>query len=133
MIERQRRALRARRRRGDGGGRLGDAFTDSHAVHRGQPVAMLGLKLDFLTTGCRYDLKRREGIAPPAMLHLEPVDRRAPERPPVLTEEVSGRARRTAANRKRIAGSTPLLPTRAAHGTDHGSHHQETSSETIAS
>ncbi len=24
-------------------------FTDSHAVHRGQPVAMMGMKLDFLT------------------------------------------------------------------------------------
>ncbi len=62
-------------------------FTDSHAVHRGQPVAMMGLKLDFLTTGCRYDLKNRRGIAPPPMLHLsDPMDRRAPERPPVMTE-----------------------------------------------
>jgi cyanophycinase len=39
-------------------------FTDSHAVHRGQPVAMLGLKVDFLTSGCRYDLARRAGLAP---------------------------------------------------------------------
>jgi cyanophycinase len=39
-------------------------FTDSHAVHRGQPVAMLGLKVDFLTSGCRYDLRRRAGLAP---------------------------------------------------------------------
>jgi cyanophycinase len=39
-------------------------FTDSHAVHRGQPVAMLGLKVDFLTSGCRYDTKRRAGLAP---------------------------------------------------------------------
>jgi cyanophycinase len=62
-------------------------FTDSHAIHRGQPVAMMGLKLDFLTTGCRYDLKSRMGIAPPPMLHLsDPMDRRAPERPPVMTE-----------------------------------------------
>lgn len=44
----------------------GMRFTDSHAVHRGQPVAMLGLKVDFLTTGCRYDLKRRAGIVPAA-------------------------------------------------------------------
>jgi cyanophycinase len=44
----------------------GMRFTDSHAVHRGQPVAMLGLKVDFLTTGCRYDLKRRVGIVPAA-------------------------------------------------------------------
>lgn len=42
----------------------GMRFTDSHSVHRGQPVAMLGLKVDFLTSGCRYDLKRRAGLAP---------------------------------------------------------------------
>jgi cyanophycinase len=65
----------------------GMRFTDSHAIHRGQPVAMMGLKLDFLTTGCRYDLKSRMGITPPPMLHLsDPMDRRAPERPPVMTE-----------------------------------------------
>ncbi|HEX9941253.1 MAG TPA: cyanophycinase [Thermoanaerobaculia bacterium] len=64
----------------------GMRFTDSHAIHRGQPVAMMGLKLDFLTTGCRYDLKSRQGIAPPPMVRLDPMDRRAPERPPVLTE-----------------------------------------------
>jgi cyanophycinase len=39
-------------------------FTDSHAVHRGQPVAMLGLKVDFLTSGCRYDLHQRAALAP---------------------------------------------------------------------
>jgi len=39
-------------------------FTDSHAVTRGQPVAMLGLKVDFLTAGCRYDVKRRIALAP---------------------------------------------------------------------
>jgi len=39
-------------------------FTDSHAVTRGQPVAMLGLKVDFLTSGCRYDVKRRIALAP---------------------------------------------------------------------
>jgi cyanophycinase len=39
-------------------------FTDSHSVHRGQPVAMLGLKVDFLTPGYRYDVKRRAGLAP---------------------------------------------------------------------
>jgi cyanophycinase len=39
-------------------------FTDSHAVHRGQPVAMLGLKVDFLTSGCRYDTKARTALAP---------------------------------------------------------------------
>ncbi len=39
-------------------------FTDSHSIHRGQPVAMLGLKVDFLTPGCRYDLRRRAALAP---------------------------------------------------------------------
>jgi cyanophycinase len=64
-------------------------FTDSHAIHRGQPIAMMGLKLDFLTTGCRYDLKSRMGISPPPMLHIaDPMDRRAPEQPAVLTEEM---------------------------------------------
>jgi len=64
-------------------------FTDSHAIHRGQPIAMMGLKLDFLTTGCRYDLKLRMGISPPPLLHIaEPMDRRAPEQPAVLTEEM---------------------------------------------
>jgi cyanophycinase len=63
-------------------------FTDSHAVHRGQPVAMMGLKLDFLTTGCRYDLRNRMGITPPPMVHFDPVDRRSPERAPVLREQL---------------------------------------------
>jgi cyanophycinase len=40
-------------------------FTDSHAVHRGQPLAMLGVKLDVLTTGCSYDLERRIASPPP--------------------------------------------------------------------
>lgn len=62
-------------------------FTDSHAIYRGQPVAMIGLKLDFLTTGCRYDLNRRAGIAPPPMIHFaDPLERRPSARPPVLTE-----------------------------------------------
>lgn len=39
-------------------------FTDSYAVRRGQPLALLGLKLDVLTAGCGYDLKRREGLPP---------------------------------------------------------------------
>jgi cyanophycinase len=65
-------------------------FTDSHAVHRGQPVAMMGMKLDFLTTGCRYDLNRRIGIAPPPhLIHLaDPLERRAPRQPPVHSEKV---------------------------------------------
>ena len=39
-------------------------YTDSPEVRRGQPLALLGLKLDFLTSGCRYDLKRRIGLPP---------------------------------------------------------------------
>ena len=39
-------------------------YTDSPDVRRGQPLAALGLKLDFLTSGCRYDLKRRVGLPP---------------------------------------------------------------------
>jgi cyanophycinase len=39
-------------------------YTDSPEVRRGQPVAMLGLKLDFLTAGSRYDLERRIGLPP---------------------------------------------------------------------
>jgi hypothetical protein len=70
-------------------------FTDSHTVHRGQPVAMMGLKLDFLTSGCHYDLKRRIGMAPPPMVRIltDPMDRREPEKPPVLTEEVRAGAK----------------------------------------
>ncbi len=53
---------------GSGGVTVVDAsglrFTDSHAVHRGQPVAMLGLRVDFLTSGCRYDTRRRAALAP---------------------------------------------------------------------
>jgi cyanophycinase len=53
---------------GSGGVTVIDAadmrFTDSHMASRDQPLAMLGLKLDFLTAGCRYDLNRRAGIPP---------------------------------------------------------------------
>jgi cyanophycinase len=65
-------------------------YTDSHAIHRGQPVAMMGLNLDFLTTGCRYDLNRRQGLAPPPMVHVlaEPLERRSPAQPPLFREEV---------------------------------------------
>jgi cyanophycinase len=40
-------------------------YTDTHAVHRGQPLAMLGVKLDVLTSGCHYDLERRQAYPPP--------------------------------------------------------------------
>lgn len=42
----------------------GIRYTDSHATHRGQPIALLGLKIDFLTAGCRYDLEQRAGLIP---------------------------------------------------------------------
>jgi cyanophycinase len=42
----------------------GIRYTDSHSTHRGQPISLLGLKLDFLTAGCRYDLERRAGVIP---------------------------------------------------------------------
>lgn len=45
-------------------------YTDSPEVRRGQPLALLGLKLDFLTTGCRYDLRRRVGLSPLAVSPL---------------------------------------------------------------
>ena len=42
----------------------GVRYTDSSEVRRGQALSMLGLKLDFLTSGCRYDLQRRVGLPP---------------------------------------------------------------------
>jgi hypothetical protein len=42
-------------------------------VQRGQPLAMLGLKLDFLTSGCRYDLRSRTGIAPQHAVRIDPL------------------------------------------------------------
>jgi cyanophycinase len=49
-------------------------FTSSHAVHRGQPIAMLGLKVDFLTSGCRYDVRKRAGLAPAEASAKKPAD-----------------------------------------------------------
>jgi cyanophycinase len=43
----------------------GMRYTDSHAVHRGQALAMLGVTLDVLTAGCRYDLEQRRAYPPP--------------------------------------------------------------------
>jgi cyanophycinase len=42
----------------------GMRFTDSPSARRDQPLAMLGVKLDVLTAGCRYDFARRAGIPP---------------------------------------------------------------------
>ena len=62
----------------------GMRYTDSYAVQRGQPLAMMGLKLDFLTTGCRYDLRRRAGIPPQSTVRIDPL-----MEPVVLEEEPS--------------------------------------------
>ncbi len=48
-------------------------YTDSHAVHRGQPIAMMGLKVDVLTAGCHYDLERRAGIPPAETVRIDPL------------------------------------------------------------
>jgi cyanophycinase len=48
-------------------------YTDSHAVHRGQPIAMMGLKVDILTAGSRYDLARRTGIPPVDAVRIDPL------------------------------------------------------------
>lgn len=39
----------------------GMSFTNSYAVNRGQPVAMIGIQVDVLTSGCHYDLHTRRG------------------------------------------------------------------------
>lgn len=41
-------------------------YSDSDGVSMTQPIALLGLKLDFLTSGCRYDLEKRIGLSPSA-------------------------------------------------------------------
>lgn len=48
-------------------------FTDSHAVLRGQPIAMMGLRMDVLTAGCRYDLARRIGTPPVETVRIDPL------------------------------------------------------------
>jgi cyanophycinase len=50
-------------------------YTDSHAAHRGQPLAMLGVKLDVLTSGCRYEIERRVPHPPPqGAVRLDPLE-----------------------------------------------------------
>jgi len=49
-------------------------YTDSHAVHRGQPIAMMGLRVDVLTTGSHYDLERRAGIPPAETVRIDPLN-----------------------------------------------------------
>jgi cyanophycinase len=48
-------------------------YTDSHAVHRGQPIAMMGLKVDVLTPGCLYDLRQRQGLPPTEKVRIDPL------------------------------------------------------------
>ena len=48
-------------------------FNNSHSVLRGQPIAMMGLKVDVLTAGCRYDLERRMGIPPQESVRIDPL------------------------------------------------------------
>jgi cyanophycinase len=64
----------------------GMRYTDSYAVQRGQPLAMIGLKLDFLTSGCRYDLHSRKGIAPASAMRIDPLAEPAVEEAPATTE-----------------------------------------------
>ncbi|HEY2736805.1 MAG TPA: cyanophycinase [Thermoanaerobaculia bacterium] len=47
-------------------------YTNSHALLRGQPISMMGLKVDVLTAGCRYDLDRRVGIPPTETVRIDP-------------------------------------------------------------
>jgi cyanophycinase len=42
----------------------GIRYSGGDGVDLTQPIALLGLKLDFLTAGCRYDLNRRTGMPP---------------------------------------------------------------------
>jgi len=50
-------------------------YTDSHAAHRGQPLAMLGVKLDVLSSGCRYEIERRVAHPPPqGAVRLDPLE-----------------------------------------------------------
>jgi cyanophycinase len=50
-------------------------YTDSHAAHRGQPLAMLGVKLDVLSSGCRYEIDRRVAHPPPqGAVRLDPLE-----------------------------------------------------------
>jgi len=50
-------------------------YTDSDAAHRGQPLAMLGVKLNVLTSGCRYEIERRVAHPPPqGAVRLDPLD-----------------------------------------------------------
>jgi cyanophycinase len=57
-------------------------YTSTAAVQQEDPIAMLGLRADFLVAGCRYDLKARRGIPPAADASLQELA--LPEPPPAL-------------------------------------------------
>ena len=40
------------------------SYSSAHSVSPTQGIGMIGLKLDILDTGCRYDLARREAFPP---------------------------------------------------------------------
>lgn len=40
-------------------------YSSAHSANRNQGLGMLGLKMDVLHEGCRYDLNMREAFAPP--------------------------------------------------------------------
>ncbi len=61
-------------------------YSDADGVDQTQPIAMLGIKLDFLTSGCRYDLSRRLGLPPVAREVRGAAASMAPEREPETVE-----------------------------------------------
>src|ERR1700720_2202795 len=48
-------------------------YTDSHAAHRGQPLAMLGVKLDVLSSGCETE-PRVPHPPPRGAVRLDPLE-----------------------------------------------------------
>ena len=90
-------------------------YTDSHAAHRGQPLAMLGVKLDVLTSGCRYDIDRRAAHPPPqGTVRLDPMDRlEAAERARAAAAPASGQ---TIAAAEREGGGGTLAERTADRG-----------------
>ena len=66
-------------------------YTNSHAVLRGQPISMMGLKIDVLTAGCRYDLDRRVGIPPAETVRIDPLKEEELAEQEELEEVAAGR------------------------------------------
>ncbi len=81
-------------------------YTDSHAAHRGQPLAMLGVKLDVLTSGCRYDLERRVAHPPPpGTARLDALDRLEVAQRAQAAGELAARDAMTAVERADAGGT----------------------------